>query len=122
MTTENSGSVMVTAVMQEQSQSFLTDEVQLKKLSRRLSKISDEVIDALLELMKSKDEKVRMAVAFKLLEYDIDVKKAISQDQMQRLIAEVKYIRQNNTKQLEAQQGNGGKPKPIVDFSTVRNV
>jgi hypothetical protein len=121
MTTDNSGSVIITAVMQEQNTSFLQDEVQLKKLAREITKATKPAIEVLLRLMeKSTDEKIQMQCAIKLLEFDIDIKKAISQDQMQRLIAEIKLNRGvATTKMLQADEDNG-KPKPIVDFSTIR--
>lgn len=117
---DENGSVTVTAVVQD-TPSFLTDEVQLKKLSKELGKATKEAIDVLLAMLKSKDEKIQMQAAIKLLEFDIDVKKAISQDQMQRLIAEIKLARQGNQKQIPV-GGDGGGNKPIVDFHTIREV
>jgi hypothetical protein len=114
MTQETSG-MTVTAVMQNPS--FLDDKIDLTKLSKKLSKISDEVIDTLIALLQSKDERTRMTVAIKLLELDIDVKKVISQDQMQRLIAEIKLNRSGGPKQIPV---HGEDSRPLVDFSTVR--
>lgn len=114
-----SNSMTITAVVQENNPSFLDDEVQLKKLARELSKASKDAVDVLLSLLTSKDERVRMTAATKLIEFDIDVKKAISNDQMQRLIAEIKLNRQSTTKQLTAEEEN---KRPIVDFSTIRTV
>lgn len=120
MQDSNMNSVTVTAVVQEQNPSFLTDEVQLKKLAKALSSASKEAVDVLIKLLGSQDEKVRMQAAMKLIEYDIDVKKAISQDQMQRLIAEIKLARGGSTtKQLTATQESN---RPLVDFSTIREV
>lgn len=118
-----SNSVTITAVVQEKNPSFLDDEVQLKKLAKELSKASKEAIEVLLALLSSTDEKVRMTAAMKLIEFDIDVKKAISQDQMQRLIAEIKLNRQAGIKQLTAEEEEEQKKvKPIVDFTTIRAV
>jgi HEAT repeat protein len=119
--TENKGSVTVTAVMQPDSQSFLKDELQLKKLSKELSKATKEAIEVLVKLLESTDEKVRMQAATKLLEFDIDVKKALSTDQMQRLIAEIK-LNGGGTKKLELDDESGGKQKVVVDFSNIRSI
>ena len=115
MTTDNSA-MTVTAVMQNPT--FLDDKVDLTKLSKKLAKVSDEAIETLVALLQSKDERTRMTVAIKLLEIDIDVKKAISQDQMQRLIAEIKLNRGGNTKQIPVNPADD--TRPLVDFSTVR--
>lgn len=113
-----SNSMTITTVVQEKTDSFLDDEVQLKKLAKELSKASKEAIDVLLKLLESKDERVRMQAAMKLIEYDIDVKKAISADQMQRLIAEIKLNRGvTSTKQLVATEE---KKRPVVDFDRIR--
>lgn len=112
----------ITAVVQERNQSFLDDEIKLKKLDRELSKASKEAIDVLVSLLSSTDERVRMTAATKLIEYDIDVKKAISQDQMQRLIAEIKLNSGATTKQLTAEGEQGQKKRPVVDFSTIKQV
>lgn len=114
--TQEASDMTVTAVMQNPS--FLDGKIDLTKLSKKLTKISDEVVDTLIALLESKDERTRMTVAIKLLELDIDVKKVISQDQMQRLIAEIKLNRPNgNLKQIPV---NGEDTRPLVDFSTVR--
>jgi HEAT repeat protein len=115
-------SLTVTAVVQEQNNSFLTDEVQLKALAKALSKLNKETINVLEDLLKSKDERVRMQVAFKLLDLEVDVKKVISQDQMQRLIAEIKLNQASTTKQLTAEQEDKNKNRPIVDFTTIRTI
>ena len=114
-------SMTITAVVQEKNPTFLDDEVQLKKLAKQLATASKEAIDVLLELLKSKDERVRMQAAMKLIEFDIDVKKAISQDQIQRLIAEIKLNRGGGLQQLQAGEEQS-KKRPIVDFSTIRSV
>lgn len=120
MSTENNGSVSVTVVTKDDNPSFLDDKVDLKKLAREISKASKEAVDVLVKLLESTDEKVRMQAAIKLLEFDIDIKKAISQDQMQRLIAEIKLNRQSNTKVIDVENDEERKKRPIVDFSTIK--
>jgi HEAT repeat protein len=120
MSNENTGSVTATVVLTEQNPSFLEEKVQLQKLSKELSKASKEAIEILLSLLTSKDERIRMQAAIKLLEFEIDVKKAISQDQMQRLIAEIKLNRDPQTTKIPLEAD--GKKRPIVDFSTIRQI
>jgi hypothetical protein len=122
MTTENGGSVQITAVMQEQNTSFLLDEVQLKKLAKEISKTTKPAIEVLIKLLESKDEKIQMQAATKLLDLEVEIKRLISQDQMQRLIAEIKLNRGvANTKLLKASEEET-KKRPMVDFATIRQV
>lgn len=121
MSDNTSGSVAVTVVMQDTTQSFMDDKIDLKKLSKELTKASKEAVEVLLKLLESKDERVRMAAATKLLEFDIDVKKIVSQDQMQRLIAELRLNRAaNKVKTIGVDEDE--KQRPLVDFYTVREV
>lgn len=119
MQNNSTNPVTVNAVVIEQNTSFLTDEVQLKALAKSLSKLNKETLNVLEDLLKSKDERVRMQVAFKLLDLEVEVKKAISHDQMQRLIAEIKLNNGSTTKQLTAEQEN---KRPLVDFSTIQQI
>lgn len=121
MDNKNNGSVTVTVALQEKKQSFLADEVQLKQMGKSLSKASKTAIDVLVQMLDSQDEKTRMTAAIKLVEFDIDVKKAISADQMQRLIAEVKLNGSGGSKTLEIEEAER-KKRPIVDFSNIRAI
>ena len=116
MEPENIGST--TVALQIKKRTFLDDEIQLKALSTNLSKSSKDAVAVLVEMLKSPDLRLRMQAAVKLLEFDIDVKKAISTDQIQRVIAEIKVGGGN--KMLELEDAN--KKKPVVDFSTIRSV
>lgn len=116
MEPENSGSTSV--ALQVKRRSFLDDEIQLKVLSRELSKASKDAINVLVDMLKSTDSRVRMQAAIKLLEFDIDVKKAISSDQIQRVIAEIKIGGGSKTVELE----DGSKKKPIVNFTEIRSI
>jgi GTPase Era involved in 16S rRNA processing len=77
-------------VVQPDTPSFLSTSVDLKKLLRAVSKESAKAIDVLVKLLESKDEKTRLTAATKLLEFQVTVADKISQDQMQRLIAQGK--------------------------------
>jgi hypothetical protein len=121
MTTETSG-MTVTAVIQEQNISFLSENAQLKSLAKEIGKATKPAIAMLVKLLDSKDEKIQMQAAIKLLEFDIDIQKTISQDQMQRLIAEIKLNRPGgNLKQIPVNaDGTPARQPPMVDFNTIR--
>lgn len=120
MTQENNGSVTVTAVMQDPTPSFLSDELNIKRLAKLISNSSKDAVDVLVKLLESEDEKMRYQAATKLIEIDIEVKKIISQDQMQRLIAEIKLVRGITEKKIQVEDDQ--KKRPLVDFSTIRSV
>lgn len=117
MEPENSGSV--TVALQVKKNTFLDTEIDLKRLSRELSKASKDAVEVLVKMLESKDVRLQMQAAIKLLEFDIDVKKAIAQDQIQRVIAEIK-LSGGGSKTLEL--ADGDKKKPIVDFGTIRSI
>ena len=70
MEPDNNGSTVV--ALQIKKLSFLDEEIQLKKLSKELSKSSKDAIDVLVTMLKSPDDRLRMQAAIKLLEFDID--------------------------------------------------
>lgn len=100
--------------------SFLDDKLDLKKLARDISKQTSAAVDVLVKLLESKDEKIRLTAATKLVELHIQVQKEISADQMQRLIAEIKLVRGGAKKLVEADVPGGS--RPVVDFSTIRKI
>lgn len=118
--TNNGSTVNLVVATQGENPSFLKEEIQLKKLAKELSKATSQAIEILLKCLESNDERVRFQAATKLLEFQINVAKEISHDQIQRLIAEIKLNRQSNTKMLEAEDER--KNRPIVDFSTIRQI
>lgn len=117
MEPENSGSVVV--ALQVKRNTFLANEIDLKKVDRELSKVSKEAVDVLSDMLKHTDVRIRMQAAIKLLELGIDVKRTISSDQMQRIIAEIKLNGPGN-KTLELE--DSAKSRPIVDFSNIRSI
>ena len=118
MEPENNGSI--TVALQVKKLTFLEEEVQLKKLSRELSKSSKDAIDVLVLMLQNKDDRIKMQAAIKLLEFDIDVKKAISSDQIQRVIAEIRLNGSSGSKTLELESEKA--KRPIVDFSRIREI
>lgn len=124
MTTQDTGSVTATIVTTKE-QSFLDDKLKLDKLLRSLGTASKAAITALEDALKSQDEKVRVAAADKLLAFYIATAKEVNNDQIQRLIAEIK-LNGGGTKKLvplsNDPEARGGKSRPLVDFGTIREV
>lgn len=115
-------------VVQKKEESFLSNEVELKKLLKSLSKVSQQAVDVLVALLKSDNEKTRFTAANRLLDLHVEVADKISLDQMNRLLAEFKVARTatpppGGTLTLkQGEQPKENKPRPLVDFSTVREV
>lgn len=118
MEPENSGSTVV--ALQIKKHTFMDDEIQLKKLSRELSKSSKEAIDVLVEMLQGDDKRLKMQAAIKLLEFEVSVKQAISSDQMQRLVAEIKLSGGSGSKTLELE--DSVRNRPVVDFANIRSI
>lgn len=117
MEPENNGSVVV--ALQIKKRTFLDTEIDLKKLDKELSKASKEAVDVLTEMLKNADVRIRMQAATKLLELGLEVKKTISSDQMQRIIADIK-LNGASSKTLEIE--DSAKNRPIVNFSEIRSI
>lgn len=118
----NEGST-VSLVVETQSDlpSFLDDKLDLKKLAREIGKASSKAVEVLMALLDSKDERVRLEAAKKLVEFQVQIAKDMSADQMQRLIAEIKLVRAAKTaKTVEANED--GPKRPLVDFATIRKI
>lgn len=118
----NEGTVQLVVATQEEDLSFLTNSVELKQVARKLTQASSKAVEILLKCLESKDERVQLQAATKLLEFHVNVAKEVSHDQMQRLIAEIKLARGGKTKLIDAPGGEGGKKRPIVDFTSIRQI
>lgn len=118
---ENNGSTVNLVVeTQPELPSFLDDKLDLKRLARDITRHSSAAVDALVALLGSKDEKIRLSAATKLVEFQVQIAKEISADQMQRLIAEIKLVRAPKQKLVEAD--SPGQNRPLVDFGTIRQI
>lgn len=123
MSEEKSSTVSLVVETQPELPSFLDDKIDLKKLAREISKATSAAVEVLLKLLESKDERVRLEAAKKLVDLQVQIAKEISTDQMNRLIAEIKLVRAPQKNLIEAPDGgNGDKPKPVVDFTTIRTI
>jgi HEAT repeat protein len=119
--TEQGSTVSLVVETEPDLPTFLDDKIDLKKLAREIVKASSAAVDVLVKLLESTDERVRLQAATKLVEFQVQVAKEISADQMQRLIAEIKLVRAPQQKLVDA--NNPSKPnRPMVDFSTIREV
>ena len=119
MSTYESSMTPVVVDLQTENQSFLIDGVDLKKLQREVRKQSKSAIDALVSLLEeSKDENIKFRAASKLLDLEVEIAKTISQDSMQRLIAEIKLVR-GPKKLIDL---GDDKSRPLVDFTNIRSI
>lgn len=112
----DSASVVVELV--QDSPSFLKQSIDLKRLLKDVSRQSKPAVDALVGLLSSKDEKVRLAAAKSLLDLQVSVAKEVNQDQIQRLIAEFKLNSANGKSLVPLEEDD----RPMVDFTTIREV
>ena len=87
----------------------------LSKVLKSLTAESQDAVDILVGLMNNKDtdDKTRLAAASKLLDLQRQVAADINQDELQRLIANVKF---GGPKQLELEVDDD---TPQIDFTTV---
>lgn len=119
MSNQDSSTASLGAVeFQAPSQSFLSTPADLKRLLRQVSAQGKPAVEALVTLLESKDEKIRLTAATKLLELQIAVAKEINTDQLQRLISEVRLGKNSATPLLPGEKEN----RPLVDFTTIREV
>lgn len=122
---ENKGSTVMVVETQTVLPSFLDDKLDLKKVARDISKASSKAVEVLLKLLESKDEKVRLTAATKLVEFQVQIAKEVSNDQLQRLVAEIKLVRgAGRTKNLVPLQDGGKRENttPVIDFSRVLEI
>ncbi len=80
-------------------------------LLKILSKSTQEAVDALEKLLKSQDEKIVLGAAKAVIELQRDLANDINTDDLQRLIANVKY---GGPKELEEDD------TPSIDFSNIQ--
>lgn len=71
-------------------QSLFKKTHELAKMLRSIKKVSDKAIKVLEMGLESEDEKIRMQAAQQLLKFYVDTAKEVNQDQINRLILEIK--------------------------------
>lgn len=100
-----------------EQQSFLTTNLDLKRLLKATTKQQKIAIDTLVKLCASEDHAVALKAARALVEFQIQVAKEINEDQLKRLIAELKVA--NNPKTLVPEDK---KKRVTVDFNNLIEV
>lgn len=78
---------------------------------KKLTKESDGAVETLVALMASEDEKIRLGAASKIIDLQRQIANDINQDELQRLIANVKF---GGPKQLEVDEDDN---MPAIDYS-----
>lgn len=93
----------------------------LKKLLRELAKNQDIAVLTLVNLMTrdTVEDKIKLQAATSLLELHVKVADKTSQDQIARLIAEVKL---NPTGRKQLTNAGEDSTVPMVDFGTVQKI
>jgi hypothetical protein len=77
--------------LREENITFRRKQTYLKKLNKILEDVEDEVVEALLKILReTKDEGKRMQAATKLMDLRIQVSGIINTDEIQRLLLETK--------------------------------
>ena len=104
---------MSTTNLVVESTSFLTSNLDLRPVQKTLKGVSKQAIAVLEMQLNSSDEKIAQTAATKLLDYYIQVSKDLNTDQIQRLIADIKY---NQQKRLVPE----GEGIPTIDFSNIQ--
>jgi hypothetical protein len=107
------------------SASFLRNKGELSALLKSLSRVSEEAVAILVAAMSATegvDQKTRIACAEKLIDFQISCAKQVNDDNMQRMIAEIKLNKQpldGNLTTIEYEERNN---RPIVDFSNIQEI
>ena len=104
--------------VEQQPVSFLTGAIDLGRLLRDLKRQQAPAVQALVKLLDSKDEKIRLTAAKALLELSVQVAKEINSDALNRMIAEVKLTGRSSKRLVEVEDDS----KPLVDFTQIREV
>jgi hypothetical protein len=120
------GSSKITTVKVKEK-SFIRDKGELSNLLKFLSKVSASAVEILVDAMNAKDgvdQKTKIACAEKLLDFQIACAKQVNDDNMQRMIAEIKLNRTplaNNLSAIEFDEEKR-RNRPVVDFSQIQDV
>lgn len=117
MTNETTASVQV---YEAKEVSFLDNGLDLKKLLRDITKHSKAAVEVLVQcIQQTTDKKMQLTAALKLLELQTTIAKDINDDQLRRLIAEIK-VNRGGVGTLENTETE--KQRPLVDFENIRSV
>jgi hypothetical protein len=87
----------------------------LQKTSKALSKEIESIIEKLLKLCNSQDEKTSERACSKLLDYHIEMISAIEKDEITRKLLSIKHG--NGSRDLEESDN-----MPMIDFNSIQNI
>lgn len=77
-------------LVETKAQPIFRKEHELADLLKKLKKLSKKTIEVLEQGLESKDERIRQQAANKIMDYLINMSKEVNQDQLSRLVLEVK--------------------------------
>lgn len=100
-------------LVEAKSKPIFTKTHELKPILTKLKKVSKKAIEVLEKALTSDDEKIRVAAAEKLLKFYVDTSKEVNQDEMNRLILEIK------TSGLIGQGSTVEDNTPVLDFDNL---
>ena len=108
---------------EQQPVTFLKSNHELKRVMLSLTKASEAASDFLQAVMKDEcvDPKIRVDAAKAIISLGIAASKEHSADTLVRLVAQYKMQNPQQTKLL-VDDNKQERPKPIVDFSSIRSV
>lgn len=111
-------------VVKDKPMTFIKDNNELTKLLKRLEKATTKAVDVIEDIMESsKDEKVRMQAATKLLEFQVATSKEINTQNMQNMIAEIKLNRDaGGLRGIGYGDASESSNVPLVDFGTIKTI
>jgi hypothetical protein len=114
------------------AQPIFRKDHELADLLKRLKKLSKKTIEVLEQGLESTDERIRQQAANKIMDYLINVSKEVNQDQLNRLVLEVKTsglvgagssVQEDNTPILNFDEIHEDfRDAEVVDMSDVRAV
>jgi hypothetical protein len=77
-------------LVEARAQPIFKKEHELTDLLKKLKKLSKKTIEVLEQGLESKDERIKQQAANKIMDYLISMSKEVNQDQLARLVLEVK--------------------------------
>lgn len=107
-------------IVAEPVPTFVRRKGELTKIQKKLEKISEDMVDFMLAAIESDktEMKLRLLYAEKLLGYHVEVSKLVNQDNLARMVAEIK----TNGRPLGGSTAISTMNAPRVDFDNVISV
>lgn len=120
MSTDRSSTTVV-VVPDENAGTFIKRNHELQGLLNDLNSASPEALRVIKEIMNNKksDDKLRLACADKILNFQVSVAGQINSETVQRQVAEIKFNRGPMPLGGEARDVDN---TPVIDFNTIRTI